>query len=264
VAGTNRLRQSPAGPLTAAPVTLSASILDLAQVTKSYHDADELVTAVDGVSISVSPGELTAIYGPSGSGKTTLLLLAAGLLAPDVGRVCFAGRDLATLSSAQRTLHLRHDIGFIYQSAHLMSGVPAIENAAVKLLADGLSLRRARGEAADLLERLGLASRLEHTPERLSGGERQRVAVARALVGGPRLVLADEPTGNLDSRRGLEILELFAQLAREQAVAVLLVTHDPQAATLADRVYALRDGRLLVDEDAAVLAAGAAATLHER
>jgi len=224
------------------------SVLELNQVSKHYRDAEELVAVVEDVTISVAPGQVVALYGPSGSGKTTLLLLAAGLLTPDRGTVRFAGRDLDTLTNDERTRLLRRDLGFIYQSAHLMSGVPAVENAALKLLADGQSLRRARGVAQGWLERLGLAHRLEHTPERLSGGERQRVAIARALVGAPRLILADEPTGNLDSRRGLEILNLLVDLAQEGGAAVLLVTHDPQAAALADRVYALRDGRLLTHE----------------
>jgi putative ABC transport system ATP-binding protein len=223
------------------------SILELDRVGKQYRDGDDLVTAVDVVSIAIACGEVTAIYGPSGSGKTTLLLIAAGLLSPDRGTVRFRGRDLNTLTSVERTLHLRRELGFIYQSAHLMSGVPALENAAVKLLADGLGLRQARGVAQGWLERLGLAHRLEHTPERLSGGERQRVAIARALTGEPHLILADEPTGNLDSRRGLAILNLLVDLAREHDVAVLLVTHDPQAAALADHIYELRDGRLLLD-----------------
>jgi putative ABC transport system ATP-binding protein len=225
------------------------SVLELDRVAKLYHDADELVAAVDAVSLEVARGELVAIYGPSGSGKSTLLLIAAGLLAPDAGAVRFMGRDLAELSNAERTQYLRRDIGFVYQSAHLMSGVPAVENAAVKLLADGRSLKRARGAASEWLERLGMGHRLDHTPEELSGGERQRVAIARALIGAPRLILADEPTGNLDSRRGLEILTLLAGLAHEDDAAVLLATHDPRAATVADRVLALRDGRLLTDSN---------------
>jgi putative ABC transport system ATP-binding protein len=229
---------------------LHPSVLELDGVSKHYRDGEDVVAVVNDVSITVAAGEVVAIYGPSGSGKTTLLLMAAGLLAPEVGQVRFMGRDLAKFSAAQQTRHLRSDLGFIYQSTHLMSGVPAIENAAVKLLAGGASLRDARAVAQRWLERMGLAQRLDYTPERLSGGERQRVAIARALVGGPRLILADEPTGNLDSRRGLEILELLVELAHADEAAVLLVTHDPQAVTLADRVYALRDGRLQAEESA--------------
>jgi ABC-type lipoprotein export system ATPase subunit len=229
---------------------ITPTVLELDRVGKRYQDADDVVAAVDGVSLTVAAGEIVAIFGPSGSGKTTLLLLAAGLVTPDAGIVRFMGRDSATFSSAEQTRHLRSEVGFIYQSTHLMSGVPAIENAAVKLLAGGASLREARGNAQRWLERMGLAHRLDHTPERLSGGERQRVAIARALVGGPRLILADEPTGNLDSKRGREILELLAGLAQADDAAVLLVTHDPQAAALADRVYRLHDGRLAAEDPA--------------
>jgi ABC-type lipoprotein export system ATPase subunit len=226
------------------------SLLELEGVAKHYVDADELVRAVNEVTLRIQSGRVYALHGPSGSGKTTLLLLAAGLLAPDRGRVRFAGEDLARLSVSGLAAYQRREIGFIYQSAHLMTGVPAVENAAVKLLADGVPLRRARTAAAEWLERLGLAHRLEHTPERLSGGERQRVAIARALVNGPRVVLADEPTGNLDTRRGSQILELLAALARERGVAVLIATHDPRAAAVADAVHGLRDGKLL-ENDAA-------------
>jgi putative ABC transport system ATP-binding protein len=226
-------------------------VLELDAIVKHYRDADEIVAAVDGVTLTVDAGEAVAAYGPSGSGKTTLLLLAAGLLTPDSGRVRVLGRDLAALSGAERTRQLRRDLSFIYQSAQLMNGVPAVENAAVKLLADGVSLRRARGIAEGWLVRLGLDRRLEYTPERLSGGERQRVAIARALASDPRLILADEPTGNLDSRRGMEILSLLAELAHDAGVGVLLVTHDPQAVTVADRVIAMRDGKLTDDDSAA-------------
>lgn len=222
----------------------SVSALAFCEAIKHYADADEVVRAVDGVSLQVQGGEMVALYGPSGSGKTTLLLLAAGLIAPDHGVVRFNNIDLASLSSEEVVDYQRRDVGFIYQSFHLMSGVPAVENAAIKLLADGASLKEARGVARDWLERVGLGHRLDHVPERLSGGERQRVAIARALVNKPGLILADEPTGSLDTRRGLEVLHLLAEIAREQRTAVLLVTHDSQAAAIADRVYSLRDGML--------------------
>jgi putative ABC transport system ATP-binding protein len=234
-------------------------ILELDDVVKHYQGfGGELVRAVDGVSLQIDAGEVVALQGPSGSGKSTLLLLAAALLAPETGAIRFQGRDLATLSAHEAADYQRRQIGFIYQSFHLMSGVPATENAAIKLLADRVSLRQARAQATPWLERVGLGERLRHTPERLSGGERQRVAIARALINEPRLILADEPTGSLDSRRGGEILALLAQLAREQQAAVLLVTHDPQAAAFADRVFTLRDGRLLAGAQApATLSPGA-------
>jgi ABC-type lipoprotein export system ATPase subunit len=220
------------------------SVLQIERLVKHYSDAEDLVRAVDGVDLSVQAGEVLALYGPSGSGKTTLLLLAAGLLAADRGRVRFMGRDLGEMSTGELVAYQRNELGFIYQSAHLIGGVPAVENAAVKLLVDGVKLSAAREIAAGWLARVGLEHRLDHTPDRLSGGERARVAIARALVNEPRLILADEPTGSLDSHRGLEVLRLLAQIAREREAAVVLVTHDPQAADVADRVLALRDGML--------------------
>jgi putative ABC transport system ATP-binding protein len=221
------------------------SALELHEVVKHYPSGDETVRAVDGITLSVARGEVVALYGPSGSGKTTLLLLAAGLVAPDAGAVRFDGRELGTLGSEQLAAHQRREVGFIAQSFDLLSGVPAIDNAAVKLLADRVPLTAARREATPWLERVGLGRRLHHLPSQLSAGERQRVAIARALANGPGLVLADEPTGSLDSQRGTETLELLLRVSRERDAAVLLVTHDPQAAAVADRVLALCDGRLV-------------------
>jgi putative ABC transport system ATP-binding protein len=220
------------------------SVLQIEGLVKHYSDADDVVRAVDGVDLSVAAGEVLALYGPSGSGKTTLLLLAAGLLIADQGRVRFMGRDLGEMSAGELAAYQRNELGFIYQSAHLIGGVPAVENAAVKLLVDGVKLSAAREIASGWLARVGLEHRLHHTPDRLSGGERARVAIARALVNEPRLILADEPTGSLDSHRGLEVLRLLSQIAREREAAIVLVTHDPQAAHVADRVLALRDGML--------------------
>jgi putative ABC transport system ATP-binding protein len=220
------------------------STLELHRVVKHYAGPSEVVRAVDGVTLAVEPGEIVAVFGPSGSGKSTLLMLAAGLLAPGSGSVRFGGRDLSSLSAGELAGYQRHEVGFIYQAAHLMSGVPAVENAAVKLLADRVSLRDARRAVLPWLERVGLARRLEHPPERLSGGERQRVAVARALVNEPRLILADEPTGSLDTHRGREILALLAEICHRRQAAVLLATHDLAAAELTDRIYTLRDGKL--------------------
>jgi putative ABC transport system ATP-binding protein len=232
-------------------LTVSAAcVLALEGVAKQYADADEVVRAVDGVTLAIEAGQVSVVHGPSGSGKTTLLLLAAGLLVPDRGTVRFDGTDLASLSGSELARYQRREVGFIYQSAHLMTGVPAVENAAVKLLADGVPLRRARASAAEWLERVGLPHRLEHPPERLSGGERRRVAIARALVNGPRLILADEPTGDLDTRRGSQILDLLGSIARDHRAAVLIATHDSQAAAIADWVYRLRDGTLVPDDTA--------------
>ena len=218
--------------------------LELEGVVKHYVGSGEQVRAVDGVSLRIGPGEMVALMGPSGSGKSTLLLLIGGLLAADAGTIRFDGRDLSLLSDEQRAEYLQRDIGFIYQRFHLMPRVKAVENAAIKLMLAGLGMREAQARAIPWLERVGLSSRLAHTPEQLSGGERQRVAIARALAGEPKLILADEPTGNLDSARSREIIELLREVSHEQDAAVLLVTHDVEAAAMADRTCLLRDGRL--------------------
>ncbi len=219
--------------------------LVLRDVVKHYPSGGEVVRAVDGVTLRIEPGEMVALYGPSGSGKTTLLMFAAALLRPDRGEATFDGRDLSRLSDDEAADYRLRDVGVIFQQFELMRGVPAVENAAVKLLAERVSIASARRQAAPWLERVGLGHRLDAPPEQLSGGERQRVAIARALSNEPRLILADEPTGSLDSQRGREILELLHTISHERRVAVLLVTHDPQAAEIADRVHTLRDGRLL-------------------
>ena len=218
--------------------------LELESVVKHYTGSGERVHAVDGVSLRVDPGELVAITGPSGSGKSTLLLLIGGLLVPDAGTIRFEGRDLARCSEGQHSEYLQRDVGFIFQSFPLLPRVKALENAAVKLMLGGMGMREAQARVLPWLERVGLGERLTHTPEQLSGGERQRVAIARALACQPKLVLADEPTGNLDSTRSREIVELLRSVAHEGGAIVLLVTHDASAGARADRSYTLRDGRL--------------------
>ena len=228
-------------------MTVSSPIVELRDVVKHFSGA-ETVRAVNGVSLGIEPGEVVALYGPSGSGKTTLLRLAGGFVAPDHGTVFLDGRDVGTLSQRERAIQQRRTIGLVEQGYHLIPGVKAVDNAAVKLLADRISLREARDRVVPWLDRVGLADRMEHTPETLSGGEAQRVALARALANEPRLILADEPTGALDRVRGGEILDLIAGIARERRAAVLMVTHDPDAARVADRIYALVDGELAPDE----------------
>jgi putative ABC transport system ATP-binding protein len=224
--------------------------LELRELVKHYASDCEVVRAVDGVSLTVAPGELVALYGPSGSGKTTLLLLTAGLLAPDRGSVWFGGREVSGLPAMEAARYRRREVGFVFQSFHLMAGATALDNAALKLLGDGWTLRDARRATRPWLGRVGLQERAEHTPDRLSMGERQRVAIARALAGEPRLLLADEPTGSLDSKRSREVLALLRDLCRERDVPGLLVTHDPQARAFADRVHTLRDGHLSEGLDA--------------
>jgi ABC-type lipoprotein export system ATPase subunit len=222
-------------------------MLELDEVVKSYPSAGEDVHAVDGVNLRLQAGEMVALHGPSGSGKTTLLLLAAALLAPERGTIRFQGRDLSSFSGAQRSEYLQRDVGFVYQHFRLMPRVSAVENAARKLLMSGVPMHEARARATPWLQRVGLGERLDSPPERLSGGERQRVAIARALAAEPTLILADEPTGNLDSARSREIVQLLHSIARdpEHKAAVLLVTHDLDAAALADRSLTLHDGKLI-------------------
>ncbi len=219
-------------------------MLEFQDVFKCYSAGGEDVRAVDRVSLRLGPGELLALQGPSGSGKTTLLLLAAAALRPDGGAVCYDGRDLADLSERDAAQYRLGEVGLVAQRAHLMPHVSAAENAATKLLLSGMPVQRARARAVGWLERVGMAGKARRMPEELSGGERQRVAIARALAGEPRLILADEPTANLDSQRSSEIISLLHELAHERDVAVLLVTHDADAAAAADRVLRLRDGRL--------------------
>jgi putative ABC transport system ATP-binding protein len=222
-------------------------MLELRELSKGYPGAGETVNAVEGVSMTVAPGEFVALYGPSGSGKTTLLLLAAGLLTPDSGTVLFDGRDIGELSERESALYRLRDVGFVFQSFHLIPHTSALDNATIKLTGAGSTLREARRAALPWIERVGLAERAGHTPEQLSMGERQRVAIARALANEPRLLLADEPTGNLDSTRSSEILALLGQVCRERSIPGLLVTHDPEARDHVDRVLTLRDGSLLAD-----------------
>jgi putative ABC transport system ATP-binding protein len=218
-------------------------VLELRELVKHYRVGDgEPIHAVDGVSMAVATGEFVALYGPSGSGKTTLLELIAGLQRPDSGTVVLDGRDIFALSRHDIDEYRLHDLGIIGQPQNLIPGARAIENASLKLWLS--NKREARRTIEPLLERLGLGARLQHRTEQLSMGERQRVLIAMALATDPKLVLADEPTGTLDSQRTREVLGLLREISRERGAAVVLATHDPQAATFADQVHELRDGRL--------------------
>jgi putative ABC transport system ATP-binding protein len=215
-----------------------------------HHPAGggEPVRALDGISMTVGPGELVALYGPSGSGKTTLLTIVAALMAPDSGEVLVDGAEVPFGSAREAARYRRLRLGYVTQQPELLPGVSALDNAALKLFALRLGVREAHRRVRPLLERLGLGERLHHRAEQLSIGERQRVLLARALSTDPQLVLADEPTGSLDSHRSAEVLALLTELCEERRVAMLLVTHDPQAARFAHRVHALRDGRLVEHE----------------
>lgn len=241
------------GPPDSSPSLNGEAALTLHELSKHFPSVHgDPVRAVDGVSLSVAQGELLALYGPSGSGKTTLMMLIAALLRPDAGRVIVAGRDISLLSARAAARYRLLELGFVRQSMNLIEGADAIDNAALKLMGADIGAREARLRVTPLLERLGLAERARHRPEQLSMGERQRVMIARALSTEPKLLLADEPTGSLDSQRGGEVLDLLSGLCRDRGVAVLLVTHDPRAAAYADVVHTLRDGRLVEAERAAV------------
>jgi putative ABC transport system ATP-binding protein len=221
------------------------SALCLQQLVKHYRTSSgEVIKAVDGIDLKIEPGEMVALYGPSGSGKSTLLMITCGLMLPDSGTVHYGEQCISALPESARASFRSRHLGIVLQSFHLMEGTGALDNAALKLIADGKSLRQARAIAAPWIERVGLGARATEPVERLSMGERQRVAIARALAGDPMLLAADEPTGNLDSRRSAEIVSLLREICRERALAVLLVTHDPQAARFADRTLTLTDGKL--------------------
>jgi putative ABC transport system ATP-binding protein len=221
-----------------------ARMLELEGVSKSYRTPAEVIVALNEVSLMVEPGEVVAVLGPSGSGKSTLLLLLGAMLSPDDGVIRFRGRDLGTMSERERARHRRCDVGFVFQDYDLFPGMSALENVAFPLWLNRVGWRESKAQAAALIDRVDLSHRASFLPGRLSGGERQRVAVARALAVKPGLVLADEPTGNLDTARGEQVLSELRELAQDQETAVILVTHDTRAGSYADRVCELKDGCL--------------------
>ncbi|ACM20377.1 lipoprotein release ABC transporter, ATP-binding protein [Geotalea daltonii FRC-32] len=224
-------------------------MLRLRDVTKTYDGKSE-VTALAGITLTIDPGEMVAIMGPSGSGKSTLLNLFGGLDVPTSGQVMVAGKDLAGENEKERSLFRRSKISYIFQAYHLMPTLKVSQNVALPLHLAGVSSTEISRRVAQALKDVGLESRANHLPDELSGGERQRVAIARALVTGAPLLLADEPTGNLDSARGEEILKLLRTIHRERGTTIVMVTHDHHAASACDRLISLRDGR--VEGDGAV------------
>jgi len=219
-------------------------MLQLEGVTKSYRLGDTTTEILHGIDLRVLWGEYTAITGPSGSGKSTLMNILGCLEKPSRGRLFFDARDLTGLGDDALTDLRNFRIGFVFQQFNLLPRLTALENVAVPLMFSGVPERARLERARELLAQVGLQQRLEHRPTQLSGGEQQRVAIARALVGRPAIILADEPTGNVDSTTGAEIMALLQHLNREQGVTLLLVTHDAEAAAFAGRVVHLRDGRV--------------------
>jgi putative ABC transport system ATP-binding protein len=220
------------------------AVLELAGVSRTYGEGAAQVRALVDIDLTVVEGELVAVMGPSGSGKSTLLTIAGTLDEASEGTVMIDGIDVARLSRNARAQLRRRSIGYVFQDFNLLAGLTAAENVALPLELDGVGLRTARAAARDALEPLGLADRSDRFPDELSGGERQRVAIARAIVGERRLLLADEPTGALDSVNGEDVMRLLRR-ACERGVAGVIVTHDAQLAAWADRVVFLRDGRMV-------------------
>ncbi len=220
------------------------AVLTAERLTKVYRKEKLKVPALDGVDLRVREGEFLAIMGPSGSGKTTLLHLLGALDRPTSGRVTFRGRDLATMEDTVLSTFRRHHLGFVFQAFNLIPELRAWENVALPLYYAGVSLAERRRRALRVLTELDLTERSEHFPAELSGGEEQRVAVARALVAGPSVIMADEPTGNLDTATGARLRELFLELNRDRGITIVMVTHQPEMAEVAHRVVRLRDGRV--------------------
>lgn len=220
-------------------------VLEAKNVSKYYEMGSVTVRALDDVSLEVAKGEFVAVMGPSGSGKSTLLHLLGGLDEPTSGSIVLAGSELSRQSDNQVTLTRRRKVGFIFQFYNLLPTLTAEENVALPLLIDGQHLGSHRGRIHGLLEMVGLADRGGHRPDQMSGGQQQRVAIARAFVNEPEIVLADEPTGNLDSRSGAAILQLLRRSSQEMQQTIVMVTHDPRAASYADRVIFLKDGQVV-------------------
>ena len=221
------------------------TVLQADQVTKQYRMGDVIVNALERVDFQVEPGEFVAIMGPSGSGKSTLLHLLGGLDMTSSGEITLAEQSLSKLSDNEITLVRRRKVGFIFQFYNLVPTLTAEENIVLPLLIDGRDLKKYQSKLDDLLRLVGLSDRRDHKPDQLSGGQQQRVAIARALVTDPDIVLADEPTGNLDSKSGKAILELLRRSCDERHHTIVMVTHDAYAASYADRVVFLKDGRLV-------------------
>jgi putative ABC transport system ATP-binding protein len=232
------------------------SLIQLAEVKKTYHMGDVDVHALRGVDMTIDAGEFVAVMGSSGSGKSTLMNIIGCLDRPTAGQYLLDGREVSRMSRDQLADIRNHTLGFVFQSFNLLTRTSAVENVELPLLYQGINTKERVRRSREALERVGLGSRLDHHPSQLSGGQQQRVAIARAIVGKPKVILADEPTGNLDSRTSVEVMALFQQLGRD-GITVVLVTHEPDIAEYAARVILMRDGHVTSDtrhtpKDAAV------------
>jgi len=219
----------------------AAALIELTSVSKDYRVGDETLHALSNINLSIHPGEFIAIIGPSGSGKSTLANIIGGLDRPDAGTVTVEGADLAKASDRQLSAYRNQHIGFVFQAFNLQATYTALENVMLPLVLAGVSKKERRARAEDCLKAVGLAERMKHKPGELSGGQRQRVSIARALAGKPSIIIADEPTGNLDSGRGQEIMNLLENLNR-QGITLIIITHDLNLAKRASRVLTIKDG----------------------
>ncbi|MFC6079575.1 ABC transporter ATP-binding protein [Sphaerisporangium aureirubrum] len=240
------------GPVTSGyRPTEGAAAFEAVELTRSYRLEGVSVDALRGVSLRIEPGEFVAIVGPSGSGKSTLMHLLGCLDRPTAGTLRVNGVDVATLDDSGLADLRNQVVGFVFQSFHLLGRTSALENVALPLVYRGVGRGERRRRAREALESVGLGHRMDHRPSQMSGGEQQRVAIARALVGDPKVVLADEPTGNLDTRNGEEVMGILARLNAERGVAVVLVTHEAEVAARARRRIHVRDGLIELDDAAA-------------
>jgi putative ABC transport system ATP-binding protein len=233
------------------------ALLSLRDITKTYHMGDVEVRALRGVSLDFAAGDFVAVMGSSGSGKSTLMNILGCLDRPSSGSYAIGGRDVSGLSRSELAVIRNRTLGFVFQSFNLLSRTSALENVELPLLYAGVGARERHARARAALEQVGLGDRIDHHPNQLSGGQQQRVAIARALVGQPRLILADEPTGNLDSRTSIEIMALFQELGR-LGITILLVTHEPDIAGYVSRVIGMRDGSVREDRRQGMRSAQAA------
>lgn len=230
-----------------ASVVTTAPALEFVDVVKAYGSGDNEVRAVNGLSLRIAPGEFVAVMGPSGCGKSTLLHLAGALETPTAGRVLVNGREVSQLSLRDQSTLRRREVGYVFQRLNLIPSLTAVENVMLPLELDGASSADARRSALDALATMGIDRVVDRYPDDFSGGQQQRIAIARAIVGSRSLLLADEPTGSLDTSNADQVVELLATLPRERGTALVLVTHEPRFASWADRVVFLRDGKV-VDE----------------
>ena len=228
---------------------MNSPILQMIDVVKSFGAGDTEVYALKGVNLAVAEGEFVAIMGPSGCGKSTLLHLSGALESPSAGRVIVGGRDLASMNRAEQAAMRRKDVGYVFQRLNLIPSLTAIENVMLPLELDGIGVKEARERAVEALTATGLDGPLDRYPDDFSGGQQQRIAIARSIVGTRRLLLADEPTGSLDTLNSDQVVEMLARLPEQTGTSVVMVTHEPRFASWADRVIFMRDGEIVDETD---------------